>query len=126
MKSLNEFLNESNTPNKESKAIQKLIDEVNGLIATKDSDGDPIEVIDYSGTWHEPMVYSPITFKDNVVTISYVEPLNRNKKNSEEYDLNDYFQKGEDSEEYWKYNELIDTLKLLRTNYKKAIKQHNK
>jgi hypothetical protein len=55
--------------------IQKKIDEVNALIEKAiDSDGDPLMVVDTTGTWEEPMQYKPIVYKNGRLYIEYFEP----------------------------------------------------
>jgi hypothetical protein len=55
--------------------IQKKVDEVNALIEKAiDSDGDPIMVVDKTGTWEEPMQYKPIIYKNGRLYIEYFEP----------------------------------------------------
>jgi hypothetical protein len=51
--------------------IQKKVDEVNSLIEKAiDKDGDPIMVVDKSGTWEEPMQYKPIVYKNGRLYLS--------------------------------------------------------
>lgn len=55
--------------------IQKKVDEVNSLIEKAiDKDGDPIMVVDKSGTWEEPMQYKPIVYKNGRLYFEYYEP----------------------------------------------------
>lgn len=55
--------------------IQKKVDEVNALIEKAvDSDGDPLMVVDKTGTWEEPMQYKPIVYKNGRLYIEYFEP----------------------------------------------------
>lgn len=55
--------------------IQKKVDEVNALIKKAiDSDGDPLMVVDTTGTWEEPMQYKPIIYKNGRLYIEYYEP----------------------------------------------------
>jgi hypothetical protein len=55
--------------------IQKKVDEVNSLIEKAiDKDGDPIMVVDKSGTWEEPMIYKPISYRNGRLYIEYFEP----------------------------------------------------
>jgi hypothetical protein len=55
--------------------IQKKVDEVNALIEKAvDSDGDPLMVVDTTGTWEEPMQYKPIVYKNGRLYIEYFEP----------------------------------------------------
>lgn len=55
--------------------IQKKVDEVNSLIEKAiDKDGDPLMVVDTTGTWEEPMQYKPIVYKNGRLYIEYFEP----------------------------------------------------
>jgi hypothetical protein len=55
--------------------IQKKVDEINDLIKKAiDSDGDPLMVVDTTGTWEEPMQYKPIIYKNGRLYIEYFEP----------------------------------------------------
>jgi adenylate kinase family enzyme len=55
--------------------IQKKVDEVNALIKKAiDSDGDPLMVVDTTGTWEEPMQYKPVVYKNGRLYIEYFEP----------------------------------------------------
>ena len=84
------------------KKVDKWVKDVNKIIASAvDKDGDPVEVIDSTSTWEAPMVYEPIEFKDNVLKIKYKEMGNGYKweKKEETFDMNDYLEKGDDSEQ---------------------------
>ncbi len=66
------------------KSIQKKVDEINDMISkAKDDDGDPIGVIDTSGTWEEPMVYKPLVYKNGALYIEYTQPYRPGKVNKE-------------------------------------------
>lgn len=66
IKLFEEFINESFT----EKSIIKLVNEINGLIdKAKDSDGDPIGVIDKTSTWEEPYIYFPIEYTNGKLII---------------------------------------------------------
>jgi len=53
---------------------QRQVDEVNRLISLAyDSDGDPIEVVDTSGTYYMPYVYLPVKYSNGVLYIQYYE-----------------------------------------------------
>lgn len=55
--------------------IGKKVSEINALIEKAiDKDGDPIPVVDSSGTWEEPMIYKPIIYKNGKLIIEYFEP----------------------------------------------------
>jgi hypothetical protein len=61
--------------------IQKKVDEVNSLIEKAiDKDGDPIMVVDKSGTWEEPMQYKPIVYKNGRLYFEYYEPYSGKTK----------------------------------------------
>ena len=110
--------------NRKFNAIKKRVDTINGLITKAiDTDGDALEVIDASSTWEEPMVYDPIKFENNVLTISYKEPWGhkRGEVKTEEYDLNKYLE--DEEENYWIFEEAKDMLAYVSRMYKKAIKK---
>lgn len=66
------------------KGIEKKVAEINAMIAKAfDIDGDPLDVIDKSGTWQEPMVYKPIVYKNGKLYIEYTEPYSPGKVNKE-------------------------------------------
>jgi hypothetical protein len=61
--------------------IQKKVDEVNALIEKAiDSDGDPLMVVDKTGTWEEPMQYKPIVYKNGRLYFEYFEPYSGKTK----------------------------------------------
>ena len=61
--------------------IQKKVDEVNSLIEKAiDSDGDPIMVVDKSGTWEEPMIYKPVSYRNGRLYFEYYEPYSDKTK----------------------------------------------
>lgn len=69
-KGLPQKIKEINT-NQNDPKVEKLVGVINKMITDAiDSDGDPIGVIDTSGTWEEPMIYSPIIYKNGVLKIS--------------------------------------------------------
>jgi hypothetical protein len=105
---------DKNQYNKVIEQTQKLVDEINNLIDKAiDSDGDPIHVVDKSGTWEEPMIYDKIRLSPSgILNISYVEPMSSNKKNSEKINKTDLELDG------------IPTLKNIRALYKKALKKN--
>lgn len=62
-------------------SIKRKVDEVNGLIASAiDSDGDPIGVIDTSGTWEEKMYYKPIVYSNGGLIITYEDQAGKPHK----------------------------------------------
>ena len=95
--------------------IQKLVDELNELISKAyDSDGDPIGVIDTSGTWEEPYVYEPIIYKNGYLKITSYSIMNSKKKHIDKILKRDMEYDG------------IGTLKELLKQYRKAIKNKDK
>ena len=61
--------------------IQKKVDEVNSLIEKAiDKDGNTIMVVDKSGTWEEPMIYKPISYRNGRLYIEYYEPYSDKTK----------------------------------------------
>ena len=94
--------------------IEKYVNNLNQLIASAiDSDGDPIPVVDKSGTWEEPCVYSPIIYKNGALKVVY-HTLHDNKpevdvilKRNMEYDG-------------------IPTLQNIKKLYNAAIKRNTK
>ena len=109
--------------NKKFNVVKKKVDEINELIAKAiDKDGDKIDVLDPTSTWEEPMYYEPITFDNNVLTISYTEPYSSNKKlNTETVDLNVYL---EDIEEnHFMLEDAKGDLAYIKRMYNKAIKK---
>jgi len=56
--------------------IERIVGKINELIKKAvDEDGDPIPVVDKSGTWEEPVIYSPIQYKNGALTITYTEQI---------------------------------------------------
>lgn len=98
-------------PARNNPKIEKLVAGINDLIAQAiDSDGDPIGVVDTSGTWQEPYVYEPIQYKNGHLKI-----VSRSiyKSTPEVYTI-----LSRDME-----FDGIPTLRLIMRLYKKAIKQ---
>ena len=95
--------------------IQRLVDEVNGLIAsTVDSDGDPIGVIDTSSTWEEPYVYEPIIYnKMGQLIIKSSSQYDSNKVHKEVINSRDMEFDG------------IPTLRDIAKQYRKALRSKN-
>jgi hypothetical protein len=92
--------------------VQKLVNIVNALInMAKDSDGDPIGVVDSQSTWQEPYIYEPIEYRNGQLKITSHSVYNSKPevevilKRNMEYDG-------------------IPTLRTLATQYRKAIKNH--
>jgi hypothetical protein len=55
--------------------IQKLVDGINQLILqAKDSDGDPIGVIEPGSSWEEPQMYSPLEYRNGALKITTKSP----------------------------------------------------
>lgn len=70
-------------------SIQKKVDEINALIAkAKDTDGDPLEVIDKTSTWQAYMYYKPITYKNGTLYIEYEEYTGRGKNETKKEKIN--------------------------------------
>ena len=81
---LKDILNEGSDKEFErlKKKVIKLVNEVNALIKSAiDSDGDPLEVIDRTSTWEEPLTYMPIIFNEKTgrLTIKYKSWYSRKK-----------------------------------------------
>ena len=94
--------------------IEKLVHVANALIEKAvDEDGDPIGVIDTSGTWQEPEYYQPIEFNGDKLTIKSTSYTKPNDVSVEEL-------VGEGL--YW---DAIPTLRNIIKLYKKALKKHN-
>lgn len=71
--------------------MQKKVDEVNALIAAaKDTDGDPIGVIDSSSTWQAEMRFKPVIFKNGFVYTEYTQ-TGETKPNKERYKPSDSY-----------------------------------
>ena len=89
--------------------IEKLVNGINQLIAQAiDSDGDPIGVIEPGGTWEEPVMYSPVEYKNGALRIVTKSPYKADSSTETilarnmEYDG-------------------IPTLRLIMRMYKKAV-----
>ena len=89
--------------------IQRLVDGINQLITQAiDSDGDPIGVIEPGGTWEEPVMYSPVEYKNGALRIVTKSPYKADSSTETilarnmEYDG-------------------IPTLRLIMRMYKKAV-----
>jgi hypothetical protein len=112
--------------NKKFSVIKKRVSEINELISKAiDTDGEKIEVLDPTSTWEEPMVYEPITFENNVLTISYLEPYNRNKgMNTDTVDLNVYLE--DIDENHFMLEDAKGDLAYVKRMYNRAIKKATK
>ena len=63
------IMNESSAKN--DPKIEKLVNQINQMIELAvDSDDEPIAVVDKSGTWEEPYIYSPIQYKNGALKIT--------------------------------------------------------
>lgn len=90
--------------------MQKKVDEVNALIgAAIDTDGDPIGVIDTSGTWQAEMKYKPIIYKNGYVYIEYDQQGER-QPNKERFKPSDSY-------------DAYQTLSQIATWYRRAMKK---
>jgi hypothetical protein len=112
--------------NRKLNIIKKRVDEINELIYKAiDIDGDKLEVIDPTSTWEEPMIYEPLTFEDNILTISYIEPWSRKKEvKTDTYDFNEFL--ADTEENYWILDDAKQDLSLVKRMYNKAIKTADK
>jgi hypothetical protein len=98
-------------PAKNNPKIEKLVAGINDLIAQAVDDvGDPIGVVDSSGTWPEPYVYSPIEYRNGHLKITSRSVY----KSTPEVETI--------LSKHMEYDG-IDTLRLIMRMYKKAIKQ---
>ena len=98
-------------PAQNNPKIQKLVDGINHLISqAKDSDGDPIGVVEPGGTWEEPEMYSPIEYVNGALKITKQSPY----KSIPSVDI---IRAG--NMEY----DGIPTLRLIMRMYKKAVKK---
>ena len=98
-------------PARNNPKIEKLVAGINDLIAQAvDSDGDPIGVVDTSGTWQEPYVYEPIQYKNGHLKITSKSPYQRTS------DVDIILSRDMEFDG-------IPTLRLIMRMYKKAIKQ---
>lgn len=106
MKTINEL------PAKNDPKIQRIVDEINKLIeSAKDSDGDPLGVVDRTSTWEEPIVYEPIEYKNGTIKIT----------------TRKVYETGVDVDFIKKSNmesDGIPTLRNIMKMYKKAIKNN--
>ena len=95
------------------KKIENLVKLVNSLIEKAvDEDGDPIPVVDTTGTWESPTIYSPIHFDGTNLTIISQEVMG-GKEEVDEYE-------GENL-----YHDGIPSLNYIGRMYRKALKKHN-
>jgi hypothetical protein len=93
--------------------IQRMVDEINGLIASAiDSDGDPIGVVDSTSTWQEPYIYEPIVYnKMGQLVIKSKSAINSGGNSIDVIKAKDMEFDG------------IPTLREIAKQYRKAIKQ---
>lgn len=96
--------------------IQKYADAINVLIKNAiDSDGDPLEIVDTSGTWEQPYKVLPIEIKGNRIYINSVElEHGREKIDKTVHNLSDEI--GMD--------DAIADMRLISKLYKKAYKKN--
>jgi len=98
-------------PAKNNPKIERLVAGINDLIAQAvEPAGDPIGVVDPSGTWPEPYVYSPIEYRNGHLKITSRSVY----KSTPEVETI--------LSKHMEYDG-IDTLRLIMRMYKKAIKQ---
>lgn len=96
------------------KKIQNLVNIANALIEKAvDEDGDPIGVVDASGTWQEPDYYKPIEFDGEKLVIRSTSYTSGDKESVDVYEG-----------ELLEYD-AIPSLQLIIRLYKKALKKHN-
>lgn len=96
------------------KKVQKLVDIANTLIEKAvDTDGDPIGVVDTSGTWQEPDYYKPVEFDGKTLVIRSTSQTGGHKEVIDEYEGENLIYDG------------IPSLQLIIRLYKKALKKHN-
>lgn len=94
--------------------IERFINGLNQLIASAvDSDGDPIPVVDRSGTWEEPYVYYPIEYVNGKLKITQKSVY----KNEPEVEVI--------SRANMEYDG-VPTLRNIKKMYNAAIKRYNK
>lgn len=111
--------------NKRFNVIQRRVNEINEMISKAiDKDGDKLLVVDPKSTWEEPMSYEPIAFENNILTIRYTEPYNKNKDNIEKIDLNVYLE--DIDENHFILEDAKGDLSSIKRMYNKAIKKAKK
>lgn len=94
--------------------IEKFVNDLNVLIKSAiDSDGDPIAVVDASGTWQEPYVYLPIEYVNGKLKITSKSQY----KNEPEVDVI--------SRQNMEYDG-VPTLRLIKKLYTAAVKKQAK
>lgn len=70
VKLVDEEIELTEAPAKNNPKIEAYVNKLNDLIKRAvDSDGDPIGVVDKSGTWEEPVVYQPIVYVNGALKI---------------------------------------------------------
>lgn len=86
---------------------------INSLIEKAvDEDGDPIPVVDTTGTWESPTIYSPIQFDGTNLTIISQEVMG-GKEEVDEYEGENLYYDG------------IPSLNYIGRLYRKALKKNN-
>ena len=99
------------SPAKNNPKIEKLVNGINDLIAKAvDIDGDPIGVIEPGGTYDEPLMYSPIEYRNGALKITTKSPYKAESSTDTILAKNMEF-------------DGIPTLRLIMRMYKKAIKK---
>jgi hypothetical protein len=105
------FLNEGLSKNLHK--IEKLVNEINGLISDAyDDDGDPYGITDPSGTWEVETIYDPIEYRNGRLIITSRE-AHSNKKETEVINKSNMDSDG------------IPTLQFIRRRYKAEFKKRN-
>lgn len=103
-----EVVNEA--PAKNNPKIEAYVNNLNELIKKAiDGDGDPIGVVDKSGTWEEPVVYQPIIYSNGALKIVSTKQTSNEPQTEIILSRNMEF-------------DGIPTLKLLNRLYNKVIK----
>lgn len=99
--------------NKLLRDIDNKVKLINSLIEKAyDSDGDPIAVVDSSGTWEEPIVYEPLSWDG--------EKLILKSKSTQSNIVDEEVIEGDNL-----YHDGIPSLNYIGRMYRKALKKHN-
>lgn len=98
---------------KNNPKIEKYINELNFLILSfKDEIGDPIGVVDSTGTWEEPYIYLPIQYKNGFIRIKYYSEYDQKKVIDDIIKPSNVPTDG------------VDTIKAIKRMYTNAIRKH--